>query len=148
MPSRCSRTISDRNLLDFNDVTIDKFGRVLAAFTDGCITTGCINGGTNDYTAAQVIARDPANWWCTLQIDRGSRDGLTINLAVLSAEGHLVGRLSEVNATRSQVLLLGDPKCRVGAIVVDAKNQIDQGVVLGRLARLHQGARASRCRRR
>ena len=81
--------------------------------------------------AAQVIARDPANWWRSLQINRGSRDGLTINLAVLSAEGHLVGRLSEVNATRSQVLLLGDPKCRVGAIVVDAKHQIDQGVVLG-----------------
>jgi len=80
---------------------------------------------------ATVIALDPANWWRTVQIDRGSRDGVTINLPVLSPEGFLVGRISDVGATRSQVLLLGDSKCRVGAIVVDSKNQIDQGVILG-----------------
>ena len=33
-----------RNLLDFNDVTIDKEGRVLAAFADGCVTADCIRG--------------------------------------------------------------------------------------------------------
>ena len=33
-----------RNLLDFNDVEIDKKGRVNAAFADGCITAGCIAG--------------------------------------------------------------------------------------------------------
>ncbi len=32
---------SDRNLLDFNDITIDKEGRVLAAFADGCVAPGC-----------------------------------------------------------------------------------------------------------
>jgi rod shape-determining protein MreC len=80
---------------------------------------------------AVVIARDPANWWRTVQIDRGSRDGVMINLPVLSPEGHLVGKISEVSATRSQVLLLGDPKCRVGAMVVEGKNQVDHGVVLG-----------------
>jgi hypothetical protein len=31
-----------RNLLDFNDLTVDKRGRVLAAYADGCITAGCI----------------------------------------------------------------------------------------------------------
>ena len=53
----CTRTVSDRNLLDFNDITIDKQGHVVAAFTDGCITSACINGGPNDYAAAEVIAR-------------------------------------------------------------------------------------------
>ncbi|HEX5888037.1 MAG TPA: hypothetical protein VFY61_05010 [Pyrinomonadaceae bacterium] len=33
-----------RNLLDFNDVTIDKQGRVLAAYADGCVTGDCIRG--------------------------------------------------------------------------------------------------------
>jgi hypothetical protein len=33
-----------RNLLDFNDVTIDKEGRALAAYADGCITNSCIQG--------------------------------------------------------------------------------------------------------
>lgn len=53
----CSRTLNDRNLLDFNDVAIDKLGRVVAAFTDGCITSACIDGGPNDWAAAETIAR-------------------------------------------------------------------------------------------
>ncbi len=36
-----------RNLLDFNDVTLDKFGRVYSAYTDGCITAACIAKGNN-----------------------------------------------------------------------------------------------------
>lgn len=33
-----------RNLLDFNDLEVDKQGRAVAALADGCITTGCIQG--------------------------------------------------------------------------------------------------------
>jgi hypothetical protein len=33
-----------RNLLDFNDVTVDKHGRVLAAYADGCVTAECLSG--------------------------------------------------------------------------------------------------------
>jgi len=33
-----------RNLLDFNDVTVDKQGRVLAAYADGCVTAQCVGG--------------------------------------------------------------------------------------------------------
>jgi hypothetical protein len=33
-----------RNLLDFNDVTVDKRGRALAAYADGCVTAECISG--------------------------------------------------------------------------------------------------------
>jgi hypothetical protein len=36
-----------RNLLDFNDVTVDQVGRVFAAYTDGCITAACIAKGNN-----------------------------------------------------------------------------------------------------
>jgi PKD repeat protein len=56
-----------RNLLDFFDATIDKQGRVLVGYDDGCITAGCIQGdkngdGTvdfndNDFTAKGAIAR-------------------------------------------------------------------------------------------
>lgn len=44
-----------RNLLDFNDITIDKVGRVYAAYTDGCISSACITAGntsTADHTKA------------------------------------------------------------------------------------------------
>src|SRR5205823_10866905 len=54
-----------RNLLDFFDATIDKEGRVLIGYDDGCITATCINGdpsiaeggGKNDYTSNAAIAR-------------------------------------------------------------------------------------------
>ena len=65
---------------------------------------------------ARVVLRDPANWWRTVQIDLGSRDGLRVNLPVLTTDG-LVGRISSVSLTRSQVVLLGDPNCKVAARV-------------------------------
>ena len=46
-----------RNLLDFFDAAIDKQGRVLVGYDDGCISAKCIAGGDNDYTAKNVIAR-------------------------------------------------------------------------------------------
>jgi rod shape-determining protein MreC len=75
--------------------------------------------------AAQVIGRDPANWWRTVHIDLGQRDGIRENLPVLTADG-LIGRIFDVGMTRSQVVLLGDPKCRVAALVPEAK---DSGII-------------------
>ena len=46
-----------RNLLDFFDATIDKEGRILVGYDDGCISAACISGGANDFTAKGVIAR-------------------------------------------------------------------------------------------
>lgn len=37
-----------RNLLDFNDLTVDKQGRALAAFADGCVTPQCVQGVDKD----------------------------------------------------------------------------------------------------
>jgi len=76
---------------------------------------------------ANVVMRDPANWWRTVQIDLGSRDGITTNQPVLTSEGLLVGRVSAVNFFSSQVILVGDPNCRVSALVDDASH--DMGVL-------------------
>ena len=70
------------------------------------------------FRLAHVVTRDPANWWRTVEIDLGSRDGMTPNLPVLTTDG-LVGRIWSVGYTRSQVILVGDPKCRVSALVED-----------------------------
>jgi rod shape-determining protein MreC len=75
---------------------------------------------------ASVVLRDPANWWRTVQIDLGRRDGLVENLPVLTSDG-LVGRVSSVGNTRSQVVLIGDPGCRVSARVVNPAH--DLGVI-------------------
>jgi rod shape-determining protein MreC len=74
---------------------------------------------------ARVVARDPANWWRMLRINLGSRDGVTNNSPVLTAEG-LVGRVSEVGYAQSQVVLLGDPDCRVAVKIEETK---DNGVI-------------------
>ena len=66
---------------------------------------------------AHVIARDPANWWRSMQIDAGSQDGIRTNQPVVCAGGLLVGRVQSVNPTRSQVILLGDPELKVAAVV-------------------------------
>jgi rod shape-determining protein MreC len=75
---------------------------------------------------ARVVLRDPANWWRTIQIDLGKRDGLVENLPVLTADG-LVGRVSSVGYTRSQVVLVEDPSCRVSGRVVNPAH--DLGVI-------------------
>lgn len=78
---------------------------------------------------ARVILREPANWWRTVQIDLGSRNGLSNSLAVLSPDGFLIGRILSVSVTKSQVVLIGDPNCKVPALVEnEARNQ---GVILG-----------------
>jgi len=53
-----------RNLLDFFGADIDKEGRVVVGYDDGCISANCISGfrsygliAQNDYTAKAVIAR-------------------------------------------------------------------------------------------
>ena len=75
---------------------------------------------------ANVVMRDPANWWHTVQIDLGSRDGVRENLPVLTADG-LVGRVSSVSYTHAQVVLIGDPNCKVSAIVENPAR--DMGVI-------------------
>ncbi|MDQ6765012.1 MAG: hypothetical protein M3Z22_02780 [Verrucomicrobiota bacterium] len=45
-----------RNLLDFFDITIDKEGRVVVGWDDGCVG-GCVNGGNNSFTAKATLTR-------------------------------------------------------------------------------------------
>jgi rod shape-determining protein MreC len=75
---------------------------------------------------ARVVLHEPANWWRTVQIDLGSRDGLQVNWPVLTMDG-LVGRVSAVSLTRSQVTLVGDPNCKVAASVENENH--DNGIV-------------------
>ena len=75
---------------------------------------------------AHVVLFEPSNWWRSIQIDLGSRDGVRPNSAVLTSDG-LVGRISSVSLTRSQVVLLGDPNCKVAARVENPTR--DTGVI-------------------
>jgi len=48
----------DRNLLDFNEITVDSKGRVLYGYSDGCVSDGCIGGSApNDFVGFMRVAR-------------------------------------------------------------------------------------------
>lgn len=46
-----------RNLLDFNDITVDKVGRVLVGYADGC-TGSCVTDPTQNASAGPASAQD------------------------------------------------------------------------------------------
>ena len=74
---------------------------------------------------ARVIGQDPSNWWRSLWIDLGTREGVQPNQPVLTADG-LVGRVAEVGFTRARVVLVGDPNCRFSAQVESSR---DKGII-------------------
>lgn len=76
---------------------------------------------------ARVLSHDPANWWRAIQIDLGSRDGLRENLPVLTPDG-LVGRVTEVSLMRAKIVLIGDPNCKVPAVVENDTR--DKGMIV------------------
>ena len=76
---------------------------------------------------ARVIGRDASNWYQSLQIDRGSADGLRPDLAVLNADG-LIGKITTVTRAEARVLLLTDPTCKASALLQTSR---EPGIVAG-----------------
>ncbi|AMA72123.1 MULTISPECIES: rod shape-determining protein MreC [Aneurinibacillus] len=58
--------------------------------------------------AADVIARTPDRWNNTLIISKGKNDGIEPDMAVISSQGALIGRIKNVSHFSSQVELLMD----------------------------------------
>jgi rod shape-determining protein MreC len=73
--------------------------------------------GSTERVVAQVTSGSPNNFQSTLQIDKGSADGLAVDMAVViggdDAEPVLIGRISEVATHTATVRLLQDPDSRV-----------------------------------
>ncbi len=64
---------------------------------------------------AHVIGENSSNWDKTVLIDRGSNDGIKVNMNVIS-QGGLVGVVKSVTANSSTVRLIIDQDCQVGAM--------------------------------
>jgi len=69
-----------------------------------------------DMTAGRVVFRDPANWWRTVSIDLGEKEGIKKGMPVVTSRG-LVGKIIEVHKGFSKVQLIGDDKSSVGAML-------------------------------
>jgi rod shape-determining protein MreC len=66
--------------------------------------------------AAQVVGRGPDGFSITLEIDRGSRDGVRAGMVVVSGAG-LVGKVTETGPHAAIVETLADPQSRVNAFL-------------------------------
>jgi rod shape-determining protein MreB len=77
--------------------------------------------------AADVVARDPRGWMSTLTLNVGENDDIRVGMTVTDGT-NLVGQISRVEATRSQVRLFTDSKAVVAGKVPKKKGS---GVVVG-----------------
>ena len=84
---------------------------------------------------ASVIGRDISNWYRTVKIDKGARDGVAVEMGVIVPMG-VVGRVIETSRTTSRVLLLTDRNSAVAGRVQRTRDEaLVQGTERG-LARL------------
>jgi len=63
--------------------------------------------------SARVVSAPVSNFEQTIELDKGSRDGIRVDLPVVTGSG-LVGRVIDVSSRRSLVRLITDPESSVG----------------------------------
>ncbi len=98
----------------------------------------------HELTPAQVIGRNPSSWFSTLTIDKGSNDGIKVDMPVVTNLG-LVGKIIDVMPNHAKVQLIISPSSGISAIVQRTR---DNGVLVGlstprgytRITRLEQHA--------
>ena len=79
------------------------------------------------YISASVIAKDPGSWFMEFTINRGTNDGVEVDMAVANQYG-LVGRVIETTDTTAQVITIIDSRSAAAGVIERSR---DQGIVQG-----------------
>lgn len=79
---------------------------------------------------AQIIGRDPSAWFDTSIINRGSLDGVKLNMPV-ATNGALVGRVIAVSPLTAQIALISKDKSGLAAVIGALGSSGALGVVSG-----------------
>ncbi len=79
---------------------------------------------------ASVIGRDPSVWFDSSIINRGSLDGVKLNMPVVS-DGGLIGRVTAVSPLTAQIDLITRDKSGVGGVIGEIGTSNILGVVAG-----------------
>ena len=85
--------------------------------------------------AAQVISKDPGNWYDTFVINKGSNDGIQKDMNVI-ADGGLVGLVEEVSSNSATVRSIIDDSSSVSAMTASTS---DTCIVSGDLRLISDG---------
>ncbi len=80
-------------------------------------------GSSLRLVAARVVGRSATPWLRTAVIDKGTGDGVSLDAPVLTPAG-VVGRVYQVSASASRVLLITDPNSAVDALVQRTRAQV------------------------
>lgn len=86
-------------------------------------------------TAAHVIGSDSGNWFSTFTIDKGSEDGIAVDMNVMAGSG-LVGIVVDVGPTWAKVRSIIDDSSNVSGMVLSTS---DRCIVSGDLALMSDG---------
>lgn len=78
---------------------------------------------------AQVTGKETSSWFQMFTIDKGSKQGIKENMAVINADG-LIGYIYKVYETTSEVISIIDSRASVAALIESSR---DQGIVKGTL---------------
>lgn len=89
-----------------------------------------------DTVGARIIGKNPGNWFSTFVIDKGSDDGIEVDMNVIAGSG-LVGIVSEVGKNWAQVRSIIDDQSNVSAYVLSTNNPL---IVTGDLTLMDSGA--------
>ena len=79
---------------------------------------------------AQVIGRDPSAWFDSVVINRGSLDGVKLNMPIVN-NGGLIGRVAAVSPLTAQVYLITKDKTGLGGVIGELGTSNALGVVNG-----------------
>lgn len=88
-----------------------------------------------DKVAAEVIAKDPGNWFSTFTINRGTNDGVQVDCNVIAGSG-LVGIVTEAGPDWATVRSIIDDSSNVSAMTVSTS---DRCIVSGDLRLIDEG---------
>lgn len=88
-----------------------------------------------DKTGARIIARDSGNWYQSFTIDKGSGDGIAVDMNVM-AEGGLVGRVIAVGPNWAKVVSIISDNNNVSGKVLSTGDNL---IVSGDLELMQQG---------
>ncbi len=91
--------------------------------------------GDYEKIGARVIAKDSGRWFKVFRIDKGSNDGIKVDMNVI-ADGGLVGIVSDVGSNYSTVRSIIDDVSRVSAMSMRSGNNC---IVAGDLLLYEQG---------
>lgn len=69
------------------------------------------------FESATILERSNTNWTKTLTLDRGTNCGIAVRDCVVSAEGYLIGTVSEVGLNWCTVLTITDTDTELGALI-------------------------------